>query len=68
MYAHNMYQSLTLFPPVTTSVVCSLFLLYTLQAEGDIDFKSSYLYENLLVQTKNGHFVKEIDTSGYIVV
>ena len=31
------------------------------------DHKSSYLSENLPVQTKNGNFVKETDTSGYIV-
>ena len=34
----------------------------------DADSKSSYLYENLPVQTKDGHFAKETNTSGYIVI
>ena len=34
----------------------------------DIAFKSSYLYESFPVLTKNGYFIEEADTFGYIVV
>ena len=36
--------------------------------KGDAAFKSSYLYEIIPVSNKNGYFIKETETFGYIVV
>ena len=47
-----------------TNIIAMLYLVHS----GFADHKSSYLYTKFTCTNKNGNFVKETDTSGYIVV